>query len=61
MDQVVKEIDYLRAQIAQRDTQIKDLRAVVPWKEERSEKVVNLTHNKLLIAEVEISDDEFIV
>ncbi|XP_067687500.1 uncharacterized protein [Haliotis asinina] len=58
MDQMVKEIDFLRAQIAQRDTCIRDMQSLLPSQQEVSTTAKN---DDIPNEEVEISDDEFIV
>ncbi|XP_046581292.1 uncharacterized protein LOC124288804 [Haliotis rubra] len=61
MDQMVKEIDFLRAQIAQRDTCIRDMQSLLPWQQEVSTAAKRLKNDDIPNEEVEISDDEFIV
>ncbi|XP_048237720.1 uncharacterized protein LOC124115101 isoform X1 [Haliotis rufescens] len=61
MDQMIKEIDFLRAQIAQRDTCIRDMHSLCPWQQEVSTITNRLKNDDIPNEEVEISDDEFIV
>lgn len=61
MDQMIKEIDFLRAQIAQRDTWIRDMHSVCPRQQEVFTITNRLKNDDIPNEEVEISDDEFIV